>query len=247
MNAGLGQFQNDFVAALLDHQAAAALARQPGYAVYRNTVFKAGIEALETNFPSVRGALGAAEFARAAADFVRTRPPDDPRLARYGAGFSGYLRAADAAHCVDLARLDRAWTEAHLSTDAAPLDPAELATLAARELATLQVCAHPATRCLIAAPSAITAWLSARGDGDGRAHDGTQPAALLMTRPAQGVRWRSVDRALAALIDAVAEPIALATALAAVMAKAPRCDPGAVFSVALGQGALIPAATGPSR
>lgn len=70
-NTSLRQFQDAFALALLDplvQPAAriAQLARQPGFAVYRNTVMKACIDALQANFPSVARLVGEAWFRAAA-------------------------------------------------------------------------------------------------------------------------------------------------------------------------------------
>lgn len=72
----LSHFQDAFSAALfqgdIDHsarspsevQALPALQAQPGFAVYRNTVLKACIDALQANYPTVNQLVGDHGFAR---------------------------------------------------------------------------------------------------------------------------------------------------------------------------------------
>ena len=61
----LAAFQNTFAAALLAPEPAtvwSALARQPGFAVYRNTVMKGCIDALQANYPAVARIAGEADI-----------------------------------------------------------------------------------------------------------------------------------------------------------------------------------------
>ncbi|MGZ5715039.1 MAG: HvfC/BufC family peptide modification chaperone, partial [Caldimonas sp.] len=63
----LDAFQRDFAAALLAEPAeAGAIAAQPGFAVYRNTVLRGCIDALAANYPTVAQLLGAEAFEGAA-------------------------------------------------------------------------------------------------------------------------------------------------------------------------------------
>jgi hypothetical protein len=61
----LADFQRDFAAALLGEATsvtAQALAAQPGFAVYRNTVLRGCIDALAANHPTVLALVGADWF-----------------------------------------------------------------------------------------------------------------------------------------------------------------------------------------
>jgi membrane-bound lytic murein transglycosylase B len=55
----------------------ASLARRPGFAVLRNTVRKACVDALQANFPAVTRLVGD-EWMRAAAARFAVEPPSDP-------------------------------------------------------------------------------------------------------------------------------------------------------------------------
>jgi len=92
----LARFQDDFAHALLAPAGRlvttippemAALAAQPAFAVYRNTVMKGCIDALQANYPAVTRLVGEEWLRAAAAIHVREALPADPTLLRYGTDF----------------------------------------------------------------------------------------------------------------------------------------------------------------
>ena len=88
MTSELSRFQNGFVQALLaphdnnddTPHFLQALIEQPGFSVYRNTVMKGCIDALQANYPTVLRMVGEEWFRAVAALHVRKRPPSDTRL-----------------------------------------------------------------------------------------------------------------------------------------------------------------------
>jgi hypothetical protein len=108
---------------------AGSLSAQAGFAVYRNTVAKACIDALAANFPVVLRLVGAAWFHAMAASYVRQQPPRDARLLRYGEGLPAFLQEFATAHSLaylyGVASLDWYWTQAHISADAVPNEKGE--------------------------------------------------------------------------------------------------------------------------
>jgi hypothetical protein len=154
MNA-LAQFQDDFVKALVTPDVAlppaiAALAAQPGFAVYRNTVMKGCIDALQANYVCVARLVGEEWFRAAAAVFARSHPPAQPTLLHYGESFSDFLAgfepAADLPYLPGVAHFDHLWTEAHVAADEAPLIAADLSGLSPEALGAMQLCPHAAAR-----------------------------------------------------------------------------------------------------
>ncbi len=121
----LTTFQDGFAAALLPPPGTApahpawldALLAQLGFAVYRNTVFKGCIDALQASYPTVCALVGEEWFRAAAGVFAHAQPPHDGLLMAYGAGFAAFLDgfgpAASLPYLGAVARLDRCWTEAH--------------------------------------------------------------------------------------------------------------------------------------
>ena len=202
----LDEFQREFAAALLGEATSAAgqaLAAQPGFAVYRNTVLRGCIDALAANYPTVATLVGAEWFDDAAGRFARAHLPRDGSLAAYGQGFADFLEAfepaAGLAYLGGVARLDRAWTEAHLAADAPVLAAATLAALPPAQLLDAVLVPHPAARWVRSPDMPIfTIWrrhreraplddaLDWRGEG-GLAHPARRGRCL-------AARWRRVRR-----------------------------------------------------
>lgn len=206
-------YHDAFASALLDPSGAsgpelASLARQPAFAVYRNTFMKAAIDALQANFPAVTTLVGESWFRAAAAEFVRATPPAQPTLLHYGEGFAAFLQdfppAAELPWLVDVARLDRLWTEAHAAADAPCLDAAGLLAITTQcggDLGDLVLTLHPATRCAWAPEHpAYEIWSATR---TGRKPDTVhwRGQGTLLTRPDGVVLWDALDEAGWLLLD----------------------------------------------
>ena len=229
--------------------AVARLAAQPGFAVYRNTVLKGAIDAVEANYPAVTRLVGSEWLRAAAAVFVRAQPPAEPSLLHYGAGFAdflaGFAPAVDMPWLADVARLDRAWTEAHVAADEPPVAAAAVAALAPAELARTALRPHAAARWHVAADAPIlTLWRRNRAsaadvpDADvGRDLDWRGEGALL-TRPRDVVEAVALDAAGAAFLDACAAHGTLAEAAAAALAADPATDLARLMATLLGAGAF---------
>lgn len=158
MSAGLEAFQDRFAHALFALDPSencapeiAGLVAQPGFTVYRNTVMKGCIDALQANYPAITRLVGEEWFRAAAAVFARADPPRHPMLADYGAGFADFLAgfepAAELPYLPAVARLDRFWSEAHIASDAEPLEAGALARLGPEQLAHAH--AEPASFCAL--------------------------------------------------------------------------------------------------
>ncbi|WP_158291590.1 DNA-binding domain-containing protein [Marinicauda algicola] len=98
------------------------------YAVYANNRAVALADTLSRAFPAVLTLVGRRFFRAVAIEFANTHPPENPVLALYGARFADFLAGfpplARLAYVADVARLDRAWSEAHFASDAGLYDPA---------------------------------------------------------------------------------------------------------------------------
>jgi len=228
--AELDAFQRDFAAALRGQPACspagAALAAQPAFAVYRNTVLRGGIDALVANHPTVRQLVGDEWIEAAAAAFFDVVPPRDGSLAGYGEGFADFLDrfapAAELPYLAGVARLDRAWTEAHLAADAPVLGATALAATPPERLLQAVLVPHPAARWLrFAEHPSFTIW---RRHREGQALDAElawHGEAALVLRPGLGVEWRDADPAALDFLDACAEGLPFAEAAGRIADDAP--------------------------
>ena len=133
--------------------------------VYRNTALKARIDALEANYPTVVQMVGDEWFRAAARAFTLEHAGDDPVMVTYGARLPAWLLtfepARDMPYLAPCARLDRAWTEAHVAAEPAVMTPAAAASLGVA-LTGLTVRLHPSVRLLRFEWSVPSLWLAHR-------------------------------------------------------------------------------------
>ena len=216
--AGLTRFQDGFAQALLAPEPAAApgltpemaeLVRQPGFAVYRNTVMKCCIDALEANYPSVARLVGDEWFRAAAAIFAREHLPAQATLLYYGEAFAEFLAhfepAAELPYLPGVARLDRFWTESHTAPDESALAPTALAGLASDALAATVLHPHVAARWTWFADQPIyTVWQRNREGPDDEREIEWYGEGALLARPRGVVQWAKLDAAGCAFLDACA-------------------------------------------
>jgi hypothetical protein len=223
----LGEFQQAFAAALFDDggqdaSPIAFLLRQPAFAIYRNTVRKACIDALEANYPAVARLVGSEWFRAAAAVHVAVTPPHDARLMHYGAAFADFLAdfepAASLTYLPDVARLDRFWTEAHIAADAEAIDGSVLASLPPEQLGARVLTPHPAARWAWFDDAPIhTIWRINREASGDAADIAWHGEGSLLTRPQDSVFWCEPQRADVAFLDACAAGQTLGDAAAAAL------------------------------
>ena len=186
------------------------LTKQPAFAVYRNTVIKGCVDALEANFPAVTRLVGQDWFRDAARAFSLEHPPTDACLLRYGdAGFPGFLAriptAAQLEYLEGVARLDVLWRTSHAAADALTLDPAALAQFSPEQLAAQVLQPQPSTCWAWFAHQPVpTLWSRSRthtNEGDELLW---QAEGLLLVRPAGAVHWQPLSQAGCAFLDACA-------------------------------------------
>jgi len=223
MNSALSRFQDGFAQALLAPDSAAApglapeiaaLARQPGFAVYRNTVMKGCVDALQANYPAVARLVGDEWFRAAAAMFAREQLPAHATLLYYGEAFAEFLAhfepAAELPYLPGVARLDRFWTEAHAAPDEPALAPAALAGLAPEALAATVLHPHAAARWAWFAEQPIyTIWQRNRETTDDEHDIDWRGEGALLARPRGAVEWVQLDAAGCAFLDACAAGLPL--------------------------------------
>lgn len=226
----------------------ARLAAQPGFAVYRNTVVKGCVDALQANYPAVSRIVGDEWFRAAASVYARANLPRRPSLIDYGFGFADFLAgfepAGELPYLAGVARLDRFWTEAHVARDEVPVAAAKVAGLAVEELAGAVLRPHASARWAWFDEHPIyTLWERNRvpvaGDGKAVATDiAWQAEGALIVRPESEVRWMPLDRAGCVFLDACAAGGTLSDAAAAGLAADPNADLTALMARTLAAGAF---------
>ena len=248
----LARFQDGFAQALLAPEVDAAcppeiarLVCQPGFAVYRNTVMKGCIDALQANYPSVLRLVGEEWFRAAAAIHVRSSPPLHAPLLDYGAGFAAFLErfepGAELPYLCGVARLDRFWSEAHVACDEACVDATLLASLAPDDLARALLKPHAGARwAWFDEHPVFSIWQRNRQDGGTDASDGIAWCAegALLVRPRDVVCWQGLSAAGCVFLDACAAGGTLAEAAAHALARDPGADLAQLMARLLQAGAF---------
>lgn len=222
----------------------ARLVVQPGFAVYRNTVMKGCIDALQANYPSVARLVGNEWLRAAAAVFVRTNLPRLPMLLDYGAGFADFLDAfppaAELPYLSGVARLDRFWTEAHTARDEAPVDPAMVARLRQAELARTVLRPHASARWVwFDAQPIVTIWRRNRAPcEDDAAETEWRGEGVLVVRSEGAVENVDLDPAGCAFLDACASGRTLSDAAMVALAVNAQSDLARLMARLLDAGAF---------
>ena len=245
----LAERQADFAAALLDP----ARPAPPGvvgpdgeesprrFAVYRNNVAVALTDALRANFPATCRIVGEEFFRVMARAFALREPPDTPMLFDYGAGFPDFIDrfepAGSAPYLADVARIERAWTEAYHAPEADALDPAALSRIPRDRAAGLRFTLHPSVRIVRSRFPALTIWRMNVADGVPAPVDleaGGEDA--LIARPEADVEVRTIPAGGVAFMTALADGLNLVEAAKAALRAAASFDLAANLTALLGAG-----------
>ncbi|MDQ0463563.1 hypothetical protein QO010_001334 [Caulobacter ginsengisoli] len=228
----LADFQDRFAASLTDDPPPDAPA---GLKVYRNTIAQGLIEVLAGAYPTVQRLMGEAWFAAEALAFARVHPPVSPVLADYGEGFPLFLHRITAegrGWIAEVARLDRAWTEAHIAADAEPLAEPDF-----DQVPTL----HPAARLLAFGLPAVTLWRLNRPPAPVLAkaiQPDWVPQACLVSRPADEVIVTDLDEDALAFLTACLAGATFGEAAVALLEQHPDADLAGLVARLLAAGAF---------
>jgi hypothetical protein len=228
-SGGLRRFQEAFARALVgtpppDGGAdVARLLAQPGFAVYRNTVMKGCIDALQANYPAVTRLVGAEWLRAAAAVFVTRQRPSSARMLDYGAKFGDFLAgfepAAELPYLPGVARLDRYWTEAHGARDETPVGAERLTALAQHDLERAVLRPHASARwAWFDGQPIFTIWSRNRQDNTDESEIAWHGEGALVVRPFDRVEFIQLGRADVAFLDACAGGKTLSDAAMAALA-----------------------------
>jgi hypothetical protein len=248
----LAERQRDFGAALLDP----ALPMPDGlvgpdgepspkrFAVYRNNVVVGLIETLKDAFPAVHRIVGDDFFGATARAYIMVEPPRSPILLDYGAGFPDFIRqfepAAVLPYLADVARIERAWTEAYHAPEVAPIDPSAFTAIAPDQLPAIQLALHPSLRVVRSQFPALTIWqMNVAGGVPAPVDLAAGGEDVLVVRPLADVEVRSIPEGSLELIQALADGKTVLAALEAALIANARFDLSANLSDLLRVGGVV--------
>lgn len=248
----LAERQRDFAAALLDPGLPApdGLVGPDGepdpkrFAVYRNNVVVSLIEALADAFPAVHRIVGDDFFRAMARAYVMASPPRSPIMLDYGAGLPDFIRsfgpAAGLPYLEDVARIERAWTEAYHAPEDSPIDPGAFSEVAPDQLPAMQLELHPSLRLVRSQFPALTIWQMNIDDGVPAPVDlaaGGEDA--LIVRPVADVEVRLIPKGSLEFIQALGDGRPVLGALEVALIANSRFDLSTNLFDLMGAGAIV--------
>lgn len=216
---------------------------QPGFAVYRNTIMKACIDALAANFPAVHRLTGSAWFHDVARLYVRKSPPVSASLLDYGDSFPDFLERIDRAGSLPylggVARLERMWIESHTAADQPVLESGALSGIDPAHLGATVLRMHASARWTWCATMPLVSIWHANRMPDGPV---PQPPwrgeGVLLTRRHGAVEQLAIGPGAAAFLHACAAGAQLQDAAGMALAAEPGLDLARMLSELLCAGAF---------
>ena len=198
------------------------------YNVYRNNVTVSLVNALAATFPATLRITGT-DFFRAMARFhVRASPPTSPLLFEYGRDFPDFIESYEYAKSMpwlaDVARIERAWLDAHHAADLEPLAPSILASIAPDRLADVVLTPHTAMQIVRSRFPAVTIFSANRSKGPVDRIEVVGPEDALVTRPNLEVVVRRLPLGGAVFLTRLMAGVPLGVAAAAALEESPAFD-----------------------
>jgi hypothetical protein len=214
------------------------------FAVYRNKVVVSLVEALADAFPAVHRIVGADFFRAMARAYSMVQPPRSPIMLEFGAGFPSFIRSFEPAvvlpYLADVARIERAWTEAYHAVEASPIDPGAFSAIPPDQLAAIQLQLHPSLRVVRSQFPALTIWQMNVADGVPAPVDlAAGGEDTLIVRPLADVEARLIPTGSLEFIQALTEGKSVLVALEKAFTVNPRFDLSANLADLMRAGAII--------
>lgn len=208
--------------------------------IYRNGILKACVDALSSNYPTLKSYLGDEDFKTLSRNFILHFWPNDTRLSTYGAGLAEFIGNDYLPYSGDFAKLDRAWLDALFAIDQQALQSNEIETILTQEkqqdLFSLQLAdsvklVHLNTDC-------INQWLSLKFEvSDNGIQSATQ--TVLFWRNQLKVQCRLLNDFEETFIRTLQETNSILNAAEKTLTTNSEHDIGALFGALLTAGVLI--------
>jgi hypothetical protein len=240
--------QSQFRAALLDPDRAVPPGLTDGqgrpaqkrFAVYRNNVTVALVDALRSSFPVLRKLLGTQNFDQLARVFARAHPPSSPLMMYYGDEMAAFLHGFEPLQHIgylpDVARLECAMRRSYHAADAAPLAPEALASVAPEALLASTITLAPAVRLVPSQWPLYDIWRFNMIEGAPKPQASAQP--VLITRAAFDPVPHALDLAQTVWVSAIINAQTLDSAQDAALAVSADFDLAPLLALLVRQGAL---------
>jgi hypothetical protein len=215
-------------AAFAERLKAEALALPPGltswngaeparrFAVYRNNVRGALVEAIAVRYPVVQRLVGEEFFRVMARQFALANLPASPVLIGYGEAFpdfiAGFEAAASLPYLPDVARLESAYWRCYHAADDEPVAPTVFQNIHPESLAALRFQFLAASAVVASAHPIVSIWQTNAADAEVKPVDLAQAEDALISRPGLSVEVRILPPGAACFIASLMADATLAEA-----------------------------------
>ncbi|WP_226457698.1 HvfC/BufC N-terminal domain-containing protein [Pseudomonas sp. AF03-9] len=189
------------------------------FAVYRNNVHSALINALATAYPVTLQLVGDRFFRAMAGLYLQSCPPTSPLMCEYGSTLADFIQgfepAASVPYLADMARLERLRVCAYHAADHAPLAPQALlqALQGQADLGALRVQLHPSVTTLASAYALVAMWAAHQAEGGVGTLDPWHAQSALVLRQGLEVKVFAIDPGSLAFIDRLGHGLPLQRAV----------------------------------
>lgn len=214
------------------------------FAVYRNNVIVGLVEALRASFPATCRIVGEEFFWAMARDYVVAELPTSPVLFHYGDRFPDFIAQFEPAgslpYLADIARIERARSEAYHAPEQQALGADALAGLPSYQISDLCFMLHPSLRIVRSQFPSVRMWRMNVGDGI------PAPVALeaggedaLIVRPNGNVDVHSLRPGIASFVSSLAEGKTLMTSTAAALNGSGSFELSSALAALIAAGVLV--------
>lgn len=200
------------------------------FAVYRNNVHSALINALVTAYPVTLQLVGAEFFRAMASVYVQGHAPTSPLISEYGSTLADFIQsfepAASVPYLADIARLERLRVCAYHASDSHPLDQQAvlLALQDQADLGALRLQLHPSVGTLDSAYAVVTVWAAHQTEGGLATLDPWNAQSALVLRHGLEVKVFAINRSSVAFINSLAQGLTLEKAVEHALDASPDFD-----------------------
>ena len=202
--------------------------------IYRNNTFASLTATLIAVFPVTLQLLGESYFRYVASIFIRSNPPQEARLVRYGGNFAGFLAGFEDIRSMpfiaETARLEWMIAEA---LDAPAWPGCVLDQLEDGEADTVpHLFLQPSFRLLVCRWPALEIWSAHQADGNLELLTklGRRPERIALWRSSENIRFLRLDAPLFAFLYALRKHANLEAAVGRVLARTPDFDLGGAIA-----------------
>ncbi|TFY91703.1 DUF2063 domain-containing protein [Pseudomonas kairouanensis] len=200
------------------------------FAVYRNNVYSALINALATAYPVTLQLVGDDFFRAMASLYIQAHPPAGPLISEYGNTLAEFIQgfepAASVPYLADVARLERLRVRAYHAADCQPLDQHALlqALQGQTDLGRLRLQLAPSLGTLDSPYAVVAVWAAHQIEGGLATLNRWHAQGALVLRQGLAVKVFAIDSGSVVFINCLGRGTTLEQAVEQALAAAPEFD-----------------------